>query len=259
MIFGLIYFSSLQAEFSRLKASLEMGRKLVKEKSREIESKNKKINTLIEEITMMEARHDVMENEIDIENLLQCNLGELSMKDMMNMTDVSFPADLIDLDFPPLDIQSEQPQLHSSFMMEEGRTISNIDSVKAAEVVHVNRPEIDEQKVQKRVSHSQTVKEETKFHMVQKRESPGTYQTGSSSSKIWQISFPPSEELLTAQFISCPHCSMIFSRRCQWMLKNHISECHNTGMTYPCQYCDKQFTDQSILIAHSMRHHLTHP
>ena len=196
MIFGLIYFSSLQAEFSRLKASLEMGRKLVKEKSREIESKNKKINTLIEEITMMEARHDVMENEIDIENLLQCNLGELSMKDMMNMTDVSFPADLIDLDFPPLDIQSEQPQLRSSFMMEEGRTISNIDSVKAAEVVHVNRPEIDEQKVPKRISQSQTVQEETKFQTVKKRESLGTNQTGPSSSKMWQISFPPSEELL---------------------------------------------------------------
>ena len=82
----------------------------MKEKSREIGSKNIVIKRkrLDKEKSVLEARHDVMEDEIDIDDLLKANLGELTTKDILNLTDITFPVDLIDLDFPSLDLKTEQ-------------------------------------------------------------------------------------------------------------------------------------------------------
>ena len=68
------------------------------------------VNSLIEEITMMEAKQDVIEDEIDIDNLLQANLGDMTIKDILNMTEATFPSDLVDLDFRHLDLQPNQCQ-----------------------------------------------------------------------------------------------------------------------------------------------------
>ena len=66
------------------------------------------INRLNEDKAILEERHDVMEDEIDIEDLLKAKFGDLTMRDILNLTDVTFPADLIDLDFPKQDLKTEQ-------------------------------------------------------------------------------------------------------------------------------------------------------
>ena len=188
-----------------MRAALECSRKVVKEKCGEIEIKNKRINRLIDEITMREARHDTLEKEIDIKDLLHCNFGVFTMKDILKMTDATFPVDLIDLDFPPFDLRPEQSQLHPS-SMEEGRIISNTEAEKATKSLQQDSPgkstKLSGQKgrgnaekvrmcKQQEVAQSLTVKEETKLQIVENRNCQPSPAVPSSSRK--KISFPPSE------------------------------------------------------------------
>lgn len=66
----------LQLEVERLRKSLEVSKKTVKEKNCEIEDK-KKINKLMEDRTRIESTEDFMEHGIDIDNLLDANLGSV--------------------------------------------------------------------------------------------------------------------------------------------------------------------------------------
>jgi hypothetical protein len=109
--------------------------KKVKEKSIEIESKNKQINKLIEDKTSIEASHVAMENEVDIDNLLHANLGDLTIKDIINLTDDNFPADLIDLDMTNLDIKTEQMD-HSSSLSSMGLG-SSVTAEEAVELLQI--------------------------------------------------------------------------------------------------------------------------
>ena len=83
---------------------MEICKKTVKEKNNEIEQKNQLINKLIEDKTRIESTQDVMEEDIDIDNLLHANLGEVDLSDILNFTDSVFPDpdDLASLDFTNL-------------------------------------------------------------------------------------------------------------------------------------------------------------
>ena len=77
--------------------------------------------------------------------------------------------------------------------------------------------------------------------------------------KQLKFSHLESEKLLSSQCISCPHCGKSYPRPSQGKMVEHLSSFHNTVITYPCQYCDKQFTCQSTLTAHTVRHQMTQP
>ena len=83
---------------------MEICKNTVKEKNNEIEQKNKLINKLIGDKTRIESTQDVMEEDIDIDNLLHANLGEVDLSDILNFTDSVFPDsdDLASLDITNL-------------------------------------------------------------------------------------------------------------------------------------------------------------
>ena len=256
--------------------------KKVKEKSIEIESKNKQINKLIEDKTSIEASHVAMENEVDIDNLLHANLGDLTIKDIINLTDDNFPADLIDLDMTNLDIKTEQMD-HSSSLSSMGLG-SSVTAEEAVELLQIpNREENIETDLRldkieavgslphsssleakddkacsnQKVSPFKIIKEDNQYQLAKKKKYLAFHQptpVGSSSSK--KRKFSP---LTTDKSLSCPHCCKTYPRGSQWKLIKHLSSSHNNDISYPCQYCDKQFPCQSILKAHTLRHQLTHP
>ena len=195
------------------------------------------VNSLIEEITMMEAKQDVIEDEIDIENLLQANLGDMTIKDILNMTEATFPSDLVDLDFRHLDLQPNQCQSSPS--------------------TSPSQVEIEDHKKDKMLdqmnSLPQIVKQINQNLLLK-----------SMNQEVNQLSpngpsFSKSSSQASAESISCPICGKSFPRGSQWMVMKHISSSHDTAIIYPCQYCDEQLPCQSILTAHFRRHQLTHP
>ena len=49
---------------------------------------NKLINKLVEDSTRIESTEDLMEDDIDIENLLHANLGEVDLSDILNLNGI---------------------------------------------------------------------------------------------------------------------------------------------------------------------------
>ena len=95
-----------------MRKSLEVCKKTVKEKNSEIEHKNKLINKLMEDRTRIESTEDFMEHGIDIDNLLDANLGEVDLSDILNLNDSAFQDNLDSLDItnmmsePPLSLST---------------------------------------------------------------------------------------------------------------------------------------------------------
>jgi len=266
----------LQGEVGQLRASLDLCNKALQEKSGEIGSKNIVIKRLINEKRVLEARHDIMEDEIDIDDLLKANLGERITKDVLNLTDITFPVDLIDLDFPNLDLKTEQlcESLPSSSI--KLRKISAAEAKDVSELFQIpnrgNNTKLDKLnqpcKTKKEKMHrSQKVSplkilKDVKDYKLVKKSQFGVIQKPSPlrlNSQQFQPNSSASEKLLSSLSISCPHCEKTFPKSSQWMLVEHMYSSHNTAITYPCQFCDKQFTSKSIHTAHTMRHKSTYP
>jgi len=278
---------NLQIEVGELKTTLETCRKTVSEKSCEIEaknneidSKNKLLNKLIEDKTKIEASIDVIEEEVDIDNLLHANL-DLTMKDILDLTDVTFPADLIDLDLPDLDIKNEYndnvslssmylgistkmrsqdldqmiPNREGSFQMDLGENKVHPEEKPCCKVGNTPRNG-NVCNFSVKVSPVKVNKEHDKHNFVKKRKKAVNNNHSSfESSSSKSMKFSPN----APQSISCPHCAMTYPRGKQWKLIEHLSKSHKNEITYPCQHCDKQFSCQSILKAHIVRHKETHP
>jgi len=266
---------NLQIEVGELKTTLETCRKTVIEKSSEIEaknneidSKNKLLNKLIEDKTKIEASIDVIEEEVDIDNLLHANL-DLTMKDILDLTDVTFPADLIDLDLPDLDIKNDiflsSMNLGTSIKMmsqDLDQMIPNRDESSQMDLGE-NKVQPEEKPCCKVGNTSRNgivcnfsvkvspLKVNKKKRKKVVNNNPSYF--GSSLSK--SMKFSPN----APQSISCPHCAMTYPRGKQWKLIEHLSKSHKNEITYPCQYCDKQFSCLSVLKAHTVRHQITHP
>jgi len=261
----------LQVEIGQLRVSLDQRNKALKEKSREIDSKNLVIKRLIKEKSVLEARHDVMEDEIDIDDLLKANLGELITKDVLKLTDNTFPVDLIDLDFPSQDLKTDQlyKSLPSSSI--KLRKISAAEAKEVSELFQIpnrgNNTKTDKQKKVgdtkkgkvprfQKVSPLKILKDDKDFKLVKKSQKLPPLRPNYQQFKPNPLA---SEKLLSSLTISCPHCDKTFPKSSQWRLVEHMNSSHNATITYPCQYCDKQFTYKSILTAHMMRHKSTYP
>jgi len=276
--------SKLQNEVGGLKTSLETCRNTVAElssdieaKNNEIDSKNKLLNKLIEDKTKIEASVDVIEEEVDIDNLLHANL-DLSMKDILDLTDVTFPADLIDLNLPDLVIKNEQIDIACLSPMNHQVEMGSQDLDKMIPNREVClQVDLGGDKVKPGDEHcckagktSRTgnvcnfsvnvsplkLNNEVKQSVVQKRKQVlVNIMSPSGSSVAKKMKFSPNDP----KIISCPHCAQTYPRGKQWKLIEHLSKSHKRVIPYPCQYCDKQFSCPSILQAHILKHQVSHP
>ena len=274
-------------EVERLRKSLEVCKKTVKEKSSEIESKNKLINKLIEDKTRIESTSDIMEEDIDIDNLLHANLGEVDLSELLNISDSAFPDDLDSLDMSNLVADQVNLSLsptslamatNTSYIVEEEEDIQlpnregstedeSFSGVKGfvGQLVEQKRSFLSvevKQKQTQKVSPIKIIKGVTQYKLANKKKQkvPITKEYASPCKKFKLSSSSVAAAIpVPQQCLSCPHCSKQFPLGGQWKLTRHISSDHSSSKTFSCQHCDKKFPCQSILIAHSEWHQLTSP
>ena len=240
-----------------------MSHNILRGKCEEINSLDRRINILMEEITMMEKGHEEFEKDLDFDSLLHDQLGDLTIEEIIGTLDLSFPAELIDLDFPPLNLNLQIVESKSQLTVSclgEMREVSFPEAEGATHAVKIMEKKIGD--TQQVVARNRNIRKscnskakKTKTRRVAKVKDKAGEILGSTTSPVKRkANFAPSESLFSSQFISCPHCNAIFSRSNQWMLLQHISDVHSIIINYPCQHCQKQFTCMSSLIAHGMTH-----
>jgi len=253
----------LQLEIERLRKSLEVCKNSVKDKSIELETKNKLINKLMENKTQTESSSDNMENDIDIDNLLSANLGEVDFSDILNLNDSNFTEDLDKLDI--INLEAEQatlPLSPSSMAMAVNTNYVVEDCCKEDEVVQVPNREGSDNKVmedhevknlvermvdQKQVvSPIRIIKGKNKYLVANKKQ----------EKVVDSQSSPPAG---IANSLVCPHCGKSFPLGGQWKLTRHMNSVHGSSTQYICQYCDKHFPCKSVFTAHKTWHHQTNP
>ena len=244
----------------------------------------------------MKESEDIIDDDVDIDNLLDANLGDVSFTYLLSLIDSSFSADLIDLNLTNLDfmdMDSDQVKLPSSMAMDintvfnaEEALLPNREAIyqinhdvkkkdleriggqrtcpRSSESVagqgHAIKPQ--NYKSLKAVPPIKITKEYNKYKISKRRNLLVNSQScpvGSSPSKQMKTSKMSRDISPAPQFISCPLCSKKFLRGSQCKLTKHLSSSHNSDMAYSCKYCDKQFTCQSILTAHTVWHQLTNP
>jgi len=252
----------LQAEAKSLRAAVELSQKSLRDKCDQIEAMDRNINRLMEEITVMEKGPEELERDIDIENLLHANLGDLSIEEIIATVDFTFPADLIELDFPPTNYRVVEPKSQpSSICFSQLKKISNTEAKEAGSAVmdsiSGSTPQFEGNR--KKLKLNNKVKKSAFRRISQDvKERENTEISVPDHSYLRRkVQFAPSESQFNSQFISCPFCNIIFSRKSQWMLLRHMSDSHKNNVAYPCEYCHKQFTCMSSLTAHKMRHEST--
>jgi len=272
----------LQLEVERLRKSLEVCKKTVKEKNNEIEHKNKLINKLMEDRTRIESTEDLMEDDIDIDNLLHANLGEVDLSDILNLNDSAFPDNLENLDIT--NMMSEQSlslspaslrmATNTSYIVqEEPFQLPNREgSTEEEQTVEVKGPvgrmveqknsffSAPQEKSKLKVSPIKIIRGQNQYKLASRKRPDGQEAENCAddhSSKKPKIS---GKAIPSApQCLSCSHCNKKFPLGGQWKLTRHISSVHGNIMSYSCQYCDKQFPQQSILTAHTKWHEVTNP
>ena len=215
---------------------MEINKTRLRDISSNIQLKKENVNGLIETITNMEsgsrAAEADNENDEDIDNLLKANLGNITMRDILSMTEATFPVDLVDLDFSDQDDQQEQQALLTTKKVEGITPDTCYDSMKGTQ--HMNSKEAKYIKEVQCISNKSIGKRDIKV-----------------SSKI-STSFDEGIH-------SCPHCARTFPRGSQLVLNEHnIQQCHSL---YPfhCQDCRKKLPTMSIFAAHKRGHKLMHP
>eukprot|EP00092_Neocalanus_flemingeri_P040760 GFUD01044375.1.p1 GENE.GFUD01044375.1~~GFUD01044375.1.p1 ORF type:complete len:275 (+),score=95.66 GFUD01044375.1:552-1376(+) len=233
-----------------------------------------------------------MEDEIDFDNLLHANLGDVDLSNLLNLSDSAFPDDLESLDLTNLvpdqarlslspsslamatntSYVVQEEELQVQFPNREG-SAERENTVEVKGVVgrmvdqkrnYLSTQEyIPEEKAKQKVSPIKIIKGENQYQLAsRKRQFPNQHQLldiSNSSKKRKFSSVPESEVSPVPRSLSCPHCGKQFPLGGQWKLTRHISTVHTNNMPYSCQYCDKQFPCQSILTAHTEWHHVTNP
>jgi len=278
----------LQLEIERLRKSLDICKKTVKEKCSEIEAKNKLINKLIEDKTKIDPMNDGLEDALYIDNLLHANLGEVDLSDILNFTDSAFPDDLDSLDMSNL--VSDQAKLslsptslamatNTSYVVEqevqnqfpnrEGSIERLDDTVNVKGVVErmvgqkrnylSSQEYITEAKDDQKVSPIKIIKGGNQYQLADRNKQQVTDPLATPCKKLKLSSMSAKDAAPVPYCLSCPHCGKQFPLGGQWKLTRHLSSAHSNTMVYSCQDCDKQFPCQSILTAHTKWHKLTNP
>jgi len=221
---------TLRGEIKQLRVTLEMNRKMIREKSSNIQLKHEKINGLMKTTADIDTgRHATEANNEDeyIDNLLKANLGISTVKEILSMTEATFPVDLVDLDFSLHDDQQEYQSLITTKAVKEMKHEICSDKMKVPQLMQIN---------------------EAKY--IKEDQSSGEQEQ--DSNVPYKLSTCSTEAILS----SCPHCAKTFPRGSQFL--EHLQQYHNLN-PYHCQNCKKQFPSMSILTAHERRHKLMHP
>ena len=211
---------------------MEINKTRVRDISSNIQLKKENINGLIETISNMEsgsrAAEGDNENDEDIDNLLKANLGNITMRDILSMTEATFPVDLVDLDFSDQDDQQEQQALLTTNKVKGLTHDAGYDSMMGTQ--HMN---------------SKEAKYITEVQCISKK-------------SIGEHDIKVSSKMSTSdeRIHSCSHCARTFPRGNQMFLNEHIQQCHSL---YHCQDCRKKLPTMSILAAHKRGHKLMHP
>jgi len=218
----------LRGEIKQLRATLEMNRKKIREKSSIIQLKHEKVNGLIKTTTNIETDRQATEannEDEDIDRLLKANLGISTVKDILSMTEATFPVDLVDLDFSQFDDQLEDQSLITTKEVEE---------------------------IEHDICNDRT-KEPQYMRIKEEKYIKGVQSSGVHDSKVsFKLSTCSTEVILS----SCPQCARTFPRESQ--LLEHLQQYHNLN-TFHCQNCKKKLPSMSSLTAHQRRHKLMHP
>ena len=265
-------------EVERLRKSLEICKKTISEKNNEIDGKNKLLNKLMEEKTRIDS---VIEEDIDIDNLLHANLGEgdVELDDILNMSSSAFPEDLGSLDINSmmqeqslclspgsLDLATNTAyvvdEVPMQFPNREGSTERNDEDGSVKTLVGrmvEQKKSFDPSDKQKKVSPLKIRRGRNEFKVVDSKRK----RSGSSDDDFLEKKPKPHGKVLPVapQCLSCSYCSKKCPMGGQWALERHVAATHGEYMndeTY-CQYCDKKFTYESCLAAHTRWHEVTYP
>jgi len=272
----------LQLEVERLRKSLEICKKTLNEKTNEIEGKNKLLNKLMEDKTRMDTKNDVIEEEIDIVNLLNANLGDgdVDLDDILNMSNSAFPEDLGNLDITSmmqeqslclspgsLDLATNTAYVVDEMPVQFPNREGSVESDEDGTVKTLVGRMVDQKKTyypidnQKKVSPLKIIRGGNQFKVVDRKKS----RRGSFNDDIPEKRPKSSGKVLPVapQCLVCSHCSKKFPLGGQWALERHVAAAHGEGEDSNdqncCHYCDKKFIYESCLAAHKRWHEATNP
>jgi len=269
----------LQLEVERLRKSLEICKKTLNEKTNEIEGKNKLINKLMEDKMRIDASNDVIEENIDIDNLLNANLGEgdVDLDDILNMSTSAFPEDLGGLDINSmmqeqslclspgsLDLATNTAYVVDEMPVQFPNREGSMESDEDGTVKTLVGRMVEQKKTsntfdnQKKVSPLKIIRGGNQFKVVDKKRS-----RGESFNDVPEKKPKPSGKVLpdAPQCLACSSCSKKFPLGGQWALERHVAAAHGEDSRDKncCQYCDKKFIYESCLAAHIRWHVATNP
>merc|ERR1712059_223331 len=216
----------------KMKKTIAAHQKTIKDKSLEVEAKNKMINKLIEDNTKHDFPGDAIE-DIDIDNLLHANLGDESLTNILSGT--GGLEDLVDMSFTNL--ETEEVSLPAS----------SLDNLAVNSSFIVDKPGskravVDLMVSQKRGGGSPEKKKVSPITIAKTSRSGGEYQVKGRRN--------------SPKCLFCPKCGLQFPLGGQWKLDRHLATAHTT---VDCSQCDKKMLYQSSLTAHMERHRSVNP
>jgi len=262
----------LQLEIERLRKSLEVCQRSLNTKNDEIEQKNRTINKLMEKKIGCEPTlspflnsNDIrFEDELDFDNLLKANLGD-SFGDILNMSSTFDVANLENMESLAIDQhvtlspKSLGMATNTSYYHEENVQKSNKNDSKNATsssmVSGGNNKAIVERILEQKVCNVSS--SGLKVSPLKLQLTGDKYKlVGRNTPKNVEDEFKSKTEesrRSTPQSLKCEFCQKSFPMGGKWKLRRHMQKEHSKEISV-CNYCDKEFTSESVLKAHLQRH-----
>jgi len=253
----------LQLEVDRLKKSLDITLRKVQVMSNELDDKNKLINHLMEDgktcasEEMKKDETSTIVETLDIDSLLQANLGSADLNKIMEITESSpmLSKDIADIYFPGAEGESVSERELQTF----GETTAEAE-LTVAPTIAQKESSCSEQSVVK-----QLADQRGKVPPIKIIKGKNQYRLEKKATKIDE---KPRDEVVTtfrkdnsavkSSCLTCPQCGKQFPLGGQWKLRKHLQMVHEVGGHF-CHVCDKEFDHQSLLLAHSNWHRRQEP
>jgi len=253
----------LQLEVDRLKKSLDITLRKVQVMSNELDDKNKLINHLMEDgktcasEEMKKDETSTIVETLDIDSLLQANLGSADLNKIMEITESSpmLSKDIADIYFPGAEGESVSERELQTF----GETTPEAE-LTVAPTIAQKESSCSEQSVVK-----QLADQRGKVPPIKIIKGKNQYRLEKKATKIDE---KPRDEVVTtfrkdnsavkSSCLTCPQCGKQFPLGGQWKLRKHLQMVHEVGGHF-CHVCDKEFDHQSLLLAHSNWHRRQEP
>ena len=183
---------------------------------------------------------------LDINSMMQEQSLCLSPGSLDLATNTAYVVDEVPMQFPNREGSTERNDEDGSVKTLVGRMVEQKKS-------------FDPSDKQKKVSPLKIRRGRNEFKVVDSKRK----RSGSSDDDFLEKKPKPHGKVLPVapQCLSCSYCSKKCPMGGQWALERHVAATHGEYMndeTY-CQYCDKKFTYESCLAAHTRWHEVTYP